>query len=487
MSEGTGVVIPEQDGRRSSSALGRAVVSDALAEVDPVGASAALRESNWRHGYPRHFHRLVEAGLPDEAAAVRIATDGLDSLHRRMRSRVEESPGLLTDRPIWEVLEHGRGDHLHTASVSGSATPETSLSVPYRGSRLAGRDLAEQLDRWLAQGLLEPGAAEALRTVMANPDWLALPGHNLVALGAAAELSPVLPLLRWGATVTALDLPAAGRWRGLLKRAKSGAGTLRFPVSDEHADPLTAAGADVLHDTATVVGWLAEQPGPLVLGNYVYADGTVNLRLATAVDAVGERLRKERGDLSLAFLATPTDVFAVPGDAVEQSVASYDAGTRARFLRTATRKLTAGRLLRRNYRPGSDPGINDSVIVQQGPNYLLAKRIHRWRATVARRDAMPVSLNVAPPTRTRSVTANRTLAAAYAGAHRFGLEIFPPDTSQTLMAALLVHDLHIGHPLTDPWREEARQAVHGGLWRGPYDPRSALGLALVLGIGGGRS
>jgi hypothetical protein len=28
--------------------------------------------------------------------------------------------------------------------------------------------------------------------------------------------------------------------------------------------------------------------------------------------------------------------------------------------------------------------------------------------------------------------------------------------------------------------------VHGGLWRAPYEPRSALGLAAVLGYAGAR-
>ena len=100
-----------------------------------------------------------------------------------------------------------------------------------------------------------------------------------------------------------------------------------------------------------------------------------------------------------------------------------------------------------------------------------------------------MSLNVAPPTRTRSVLKNRALAAAYAGAHRFGIEVFEPATSNTLMAALLVHDLHVPHrPAAPPVaRGGVRGAAHGGLWRGPYDPRSALGLAVVLGLGGARA
>lgn len=56
------------------------------------------------------------------------------------------------------------------------------------------------------------------------------------------------------------------------------------------------------------------------------------------------------------------------------------------------------------------------------------------------------------------------------------------------MAALLVHDLTSPRPaLRAPWQEEADAAVHGGLWRGPYDPRSALGLAVVLGLGSARA
>ncbi len=101
---------------------------------------------------------------------------------------------------------------------------------------------------------------------------------------------------------------------------------------------------------------------------------------------------------------------------------------------------------------------------------------------MARDGGTVVSLNVAPPTRTRSVTKNRVLAAAYAGSHRFGVEVFEPATCRTLMAALLVHDLHAGGPgQVHPWQDEADAAAHGGLWRSAYAPRSALGIAALLG------
>ena len=189
----------------------------------------------------------------------------------------------------------------------------------------------------------------------------------------------------------------------------------------------------------------------------------------------------------MSFLATPTDVFAVPGEAVAASVQAYADRRTSKLLRGPLRTLSGGRLLRRNYVPGEDPGINDSVVLQQGPNYLLAKRLQRWRATSARAQGATVSFKIAPPTRTRSVVKNRALAAAYAGAHRFGVEVFDPGTANTLMAALLVHDLAVGSPRQEfPWQDEAYAAAHGGLWRAAYDPRSALGLAALLGAASAR-
>jgi hypothetical protein len=494
----TGVVFPEVDGRRSTSALGRAVVADALREVDPVGARAAERETSWRQGYLGHFRRLVEAGLlRDGEAAVDIARAGLDSLHARMRAVTAQG-----EVPLGEVFTTGAGSPaLETATVRGTGERAVELSIPLHGERLAGDALHRQLDRWLAAGSMEPSAAEAVREVMAHPDWLDLRDQKLVVLGAGAEMGPLRAVLSWGGEVVGVDLPRPEVWNRVLGVAAGSAGTLHLPVagSSWSASNLAShAGGDLVHDLPRLADWLAALDGPLVLGNYVYADGATNVRVATAVDALSLELLRRRGDVALAFLATPTDVFAVPAEAVEFSTRAYRAPSAAmRLARPALRTVSGGRLLRRNYAPGSDPGLNDSLVPQQGPNYALAKRLQRWRATVARRDGVSASLNVAPPTRTRSVVKNRALASAYAGAHRFGIEVFEPATSNTLMAALLVHDLRAGAgagagagPATSspaPWQEEARGAVHGGLWRTAYDPRSALGLAVVLGLGSART
>jgi hypothetical protein len=384
---------------------------------------------------------------------------------------------------------------LSTVEVSGTVEREAEFSLPLRGERLSGAALARQLDSWSDAGVMEPSAADRVRTVMAHPEWLRLDGRTVVVLGAGAEMGPLPALLRWGARVAAIDVPRPDLWRRVLASGRDRAGTLLVPVGTEAAgsdEAATAdrAGLDLLTQPGAAADWIGRLDGALVLGNYVYADGATNLRVSAAVDALTVLLQDSVPDLALAFLATPTDVFAVPPEAVAHSQHAYEnRSMKAKILGRPLRAVSAGRLLRRQYVPGVEPGIHDAIVSQQGPNYALAKRLQRWRATLARDAGGIVSMNIAPPTRTRSVLKNRALAAAYAGADRFGVEVFEPATANTLMAALLIADLNTGGgPAHEhPWQDEAYAAVHGGLWRTPYQPRSALGLAAVLGYGAART
>mmetsp|Transcript_29582 Transcript_29582/g.50965 ORF Transcript_29582/g.50965 Transcript_29582/m.50965 type:complete len:193 (-) Transcript_29582:69-647(-) len=138
--------------------------------------------------------------------------------------------------------------------------------------------------------------------------------------------------------------------------------------------------------------------------------------------------------------------------------------------------------------------IVDALVLQQGPNYFLAKRLQHWRAMVAAADGHAVSSNVAPASNTTSVLKNQLLAAAYAGANSGiipPLQIFDPETSNVLMTYLLLHDLYehtrkakggvrswtgtqestlAEHPLN----LFATTAVHNGIWRCAYTLRSLL-------------
>ncbi|WP_430783498.1 hypothetical protein [Actinoplanes sp. G11-F43] len=455
----------DESGRRSSTAFGRAVVAEALRPADPAAAAAAERETDWRRGYLRHFKALVEVGLTaDGAAAYEIAEAGLAAVRARVRYGDVSLAEALTTPPERE---------LETVEVTGTGRPETEVVLPYRGELLRGDALHRRLDAWVTAGVIEESCAEAVREVAGSPDWLDLSDQVLVAAGAGTEMGPVASVLGWGGTVLALDLPRRPVWERVAKLAEAGAGRLRAPVGGD------VPGIDLLSDLGAVARWLLGFDGRLILGNYVYAPGGAYPLLAAAVDELGTHLRQHRPDTALAFLATPTDVYAVPAAAVTHSRSRYAArSVRAR----AGSVLTGRRMLRPNYPDQVEPGVNDSLVPQQGPNYALAKRIHRWRATVARRDGT-VGFAVAPPTNTRSVVSNRMLAAAYAGAHLFDVEIFEPETASRLMALLLVHQIRKPRSAAPAaWRDEAYAAAHGGLWRTAYHPRTALPLAAVRGL-----
>jgi hypothetical protein len=472
------------DGARSTTAVARGVVADALLIQRPDWAEQVLADRNWRTGYVTHFNRLLIAALVSDAAWNQVATAGLSSAQARFVTADVSGE----ERPVCDLLNVSPIRKLRTVTVTGTSEP-SPLVVPYRGKRLAGVALSEQLERWTEAGVIEHSACTAVHAVLDNPQWLSLPGHVVAVLGAGSEMGPTSSLLSWGATVAAVDRPDERLWSRVIGQARSSAGSLLVPVNDDaeledddFAYLAGQVGLDLLSDVPELSTWLADVPGTPVVGNYTYADGGVHVQLSVAADLLARRLRLSRPDTSLAYLATPTDTFAVPAGAVEAARAAY-AGRRglSRLGGNALRALSGGRLLAPNYE-GDGPFINDALVAVQGPNYAFAKRLQRWSATVARNAGATVSLNVAPATRTRSVVKKKALAAAYAGAHRFGVEIFEPQTTNALMAALLVHDLSV--PAADSgssWQDEANGAVHGGLWRSAYEPRSGLTVSAAFG------
>ena len=177
--------------------------------------------------------------------------------------------------------------------------------------------------------------------------------------------------------------------------------------------------------------WIGEHDDgrDLVLASHVYADGGAHVRLAAAADA----LFADLPGAAYAALATPTDCYLAPDEAVREARRRWERRGALRLLQAPLRAASAGRLLRPAYAGGRR--LADGLVRQQGPNYALAKRVQRWRAAQAAADGRTVSLNLAPATATRSVTRHRALLAAYLGARHFGVEVFAPATTRALMAA----------------------------------------------------
>ena len=106
-------------------------------------------------------------------------------------------------------------------------------------------------------------------------------------------------------------------------------------------------------------------------------------------------------------------------------IASYDPNL---ILGKAFLRLTSFNIL------GEERYIVDAVVNDQGPNYILAKRLQHWRAIVSKEDGCLVSTNIAPATATASVVSNKLFALAYKGQHHFKpLEVSQQETSNAVM------------------------------------------------------
>lgn len=486
-----GVVFPLTEGERASQPVGRQVVSSATARVDTAASEAARDERQWFRHYTSHFRELTRLSAGVNAGLV--ANDGLTALHDTMRFRRQGA-----ETSILDAIGIPRSRYFQSVTIEGTGpTSEAGLVLYDDETPVRDADLHRLLDRWAEDGTAEPSTVTALRAVDDHPEWLDLRGHTVVVLGAGSEMGPYSALLSWGAHVVAVDLPGRATWQRLIDIAHRSPGRLTLPVRHDlgvnpgDAEVADAAGADVIAEAPEVAEWLLQIDGPFVLGDYVYAPGSMHLRTASAVDAIVTTLLSHRDDVGIAYLATPTDVYAVPSEAVAVALRGFKGSSP---LVAMARGLAGNRVFRPNY-DGIQTmpterrfGIFDGLIVQQGANYALAKRIQQWRAIRSRETGTWVSINVAPATRTQSVVNSTMLEAAYGGSHRFGLRVFAPEASRRVMAALLVHDLsneqslsypHV--PLVDAMDLFATEALHGGMWRAPYEPRSVLGFAAATG------
>jgi hypothetical protein len=483
------------DGRRSSAAAGRAILAAALEPLDPAAAAACRAERRWRQAYPQHVRALVEGQAAAPLVTVGACRAGLGEAW----ARVEFVRGRAA-QPLAQAMAAPAAPRFGTLRLAGQGPAAPARwEVPYRGRRLHGDALARRIDAWAAAGVIEASCAQALHAARSHPEWFDLSDRHIALLGAGSEAGPLGWLAQWRANLIAVDLPRPAVWKRIGQRVHDGNGTLAAPLAgapDNGPADLARAGADLLTQTPEIAAWLRDQRLPLDLGAIAYADGERHLRLTLAMDAVAAGLVAAEPRTTLAWLATPTDVFAVPQALAEAVIAAYaERGLLKRAAQAGLRAGSGGRSFVPHVEALVDAGaagrwgVVDALVVEQGPNYALAKRLQQWRALVARADGQLASINVAPSTTTASVLSNPALAAGFRGAKAFDVEVFEPATTNALMAALWVHDLRCpassaqpAAALAHPLQLLTEGAAHGGLWRVPYLPRSVLPFAALLGL-----
>ena len=473
---------------RSSTEVGKAILAASVRAQDPGCAQAIEREDDWRGNYPFHFEQVLRVEALSREQCLAIAQAGLEAAQSLFVHVDAEG-----DHPLRAALDSG--PELRSLPVAGQGERVTELSVPYRGEPLRGDALLRQLDQWVARGITEPSMAEAVGALVRHPQWLDLRGRCFGVVGAASELGPVDMLLGFGARIAAVDLPRPAIWQNLCDRARASAGSMLMPVprsfdGDDPAAGCEVAGANLFTDVGALVRWLEGVYGPLTLGNYGYADGAGFVRLTMAFDLLFDTLAARRKDLSVAYLATPSDVFLVPMSAIEMSRRRHADDSRLSTTGRFVHAATEGRMFKPNYDERSvietargPVGILNAFILPQGPNYALAKRLQRWRMIAARGAGMLASVHIAPPSRTRSVHHNPAMEERQRHTAYLGIETFDAATTAALSTAILIHDLanpdaiaNPATPLAHPQDAFMFAANPGGRWRVPFDINSSVPL-----------
>ncbi|WIK63864.1 hypothetical protein [Gleimia hominis] len=294
------------------------------------------------------------------------------------------------------------------------------------------QDPAPRLSHDSATRVMTNAAIAALDKVSAHPQSWPLEGHTVVVLGGAGQLAPTVPLVRAGAHVHAVVRSGSKRLESLVEACRGGAGQLHIVPGEI---------ADVTRTPAQLAGYIRQLPGRLVIASALYAPGRAHLHAVMGADLVQNLVLRDRPDTILAFSGTPTDVYLVEGQ------------------------------------------IMDAALATQGPNYLGAKRIERWRAAEAG-ERTTVVAPVLPISNTDSVLVSDLIKDTLAGGPGVGIYPAKPQTAARLSAAFITYAVSFGTGL-DQW---TGLAAHGGLWptgrgwsRLVPGARTRVGMAFVNG------
>ena len=503
-SEGIDFPLDEATNQRSTTIVNQGAFVASIRGVDEAAANAAQKERNWRFGYAKHIVKNVELSCASNAQSVKIARQGLTYLHKNF---VYVQPSTGESKSVEEIMK-STATFEYTYEITGTATADIEYYVPYQkfGSKkvnnLKGEALKSQLETWVQRGTIEADTMQAILNVATKPENYTknLKDKYFVLLGAGSAMGPLRVLLELGANVIAIDIDRDFVWKRLIDMARTSRGRMIFPIKKpaseikDDTDLAKNAGADLLKQTPAIANWIAaQQPGKqLILGGYAYLDSALFVRLAIAMDAIMDKVLETRKNAAIAFLCSPTDVFVCENACREQMVKQLK---RAPLWQKLLRLVLPKNMLSANAIPqvtgtdGSTYSLVNGLVVAQGPNYALAKRLQHWRCVLARENGHTVSTNIAPSTATASVVSNASFAAAYIGMGLFKpLEIVYQDLSNSIMTALLIHDVvnpdSFANPknkLDNQMRLFAKTSAHFGIWRMAFKSGSIGEVSALVG------
>lgn len=473
-----------------SSEFARRTMAAAVTD-NPELAKDILGSPDWRKWYLRLYAQLaIEEGKSPAQLAL-IATSGLNVF----RSHLHTSSGTK----LSEVIETGfSADLVETVVING-----TGQAMPIAVASHTGA-LEPLAEFWAKAGWAEPGLMESFCFLDQNPN-LTLDGNLLFAVAGAAEFAPTESWLSWGGQVAVLARNKPATWTKLIAMARASGGSMLVPVMradrstslSELTDEQLAniAGLDILEHSQEIASWMnqlyAKAKSKFILGLYAYTPKVDHVRVQGVQESLAEIAMKNFSNdkLILSWLATPTDSTPGPASIGQNQVERFAHRSSGRIIRDSLLGLfNAARPAKPKFfdsESGEKLVLIDASVQQQGPSYSFSKRTQRWRAYLAHFAGFRVSYQVSPPARTQSVLSHKILRASYQGAPLFGVKPFEVDVAKSASAAALVRDVldASAYSNKDTTTElQSFSAIHGGLWRLAYNPKSIWIAATLLGL-----
>ena len=446
---------------------------------------------DWRKWYIRLFAELAIEEGRSPAQLAKMATAGLNEF----RSHLHSSSGEKLSAAVSTGFE---SDLVETVVIRGSGS-----KAPIAVARHSG-PLATLAAEWDSNGWAEPGLIESFRFLDQNPN-LSLDGSLLFAVAGAAEFAPTEQWLEWGGQVAVVARNNPKTWERMIAMARASAGEMLVPVvRQDKSVPLEnlsdqelaqVAGLDMLEHYAEIASWMRKvsnhATSKFILGLYAYTPKTNHVRVQAVQETLADLAMKNfsKDKLILSWLATPTDSTAGPASIGQDQQNRFSKRTSGRVIRDSFLGIiNTARPAKPKYfdsESGEKLVLIDASVQQQGPSYSFSKRTQRWRAYLAHYAGFRVSYQVSPPSRTKSVLSHKILRASYQGAPLFGVKPFEVDVAKSASAACLVRDVLDPNAYSNKDTTTQLQcfsAIHGGLWRIAYRPKSVWIAATLIGL-----
>jgi hypothetical protein len=446
---------------------------------------------DWRKWYIRLYAQLAIEEGRSPAQLAKMATAGLAEFSAHLHT--------TSGQKLSEAVANGfASDLVETVVIKGNGSKQAIAVARHQGS------LEKLASQWDLDGWAEPGLIESFRFLDQNPN-LSLDGNLLFAVAGAAEFAPTEHWLAWGGEVAVVARNNPTTWEKLIAMVRASGGTMLVPVvRQDRSTPLSdlsdqelaqVAGLDMLEHYAEIASWMnqlyKQARSKFILGLYAYTPKINHILVQAVQETLADLAMKNFGSdkLVLSWLATPTDSTPGPASIGQDQVARFSKRSAMRIVRDSFLGiLNAARPAKPVFfdsESGEKLMLIDASVQQQGPSYSFSKRTQRWRAYLAHFAGIRVSYQVSPPARTNSVLRHKILRASYQGAPLFGVKPFEVDVAKSASAAALVRDVldPSAYPNKDTTTElQCFSAIHGGLWRIAYRPRSVWIAATLLGL-----